>query len=92
MSRKLLVALAGFALCHGPLHGYTRQITRFGAPTSRADIASVRLLVHDSTAPGMTNVDGEPIITAGSDPLGLRRRPRVGTPSGSRASSLSRWS
>ena len=58
-----------FALSVVVLHAYTPWTTSTGAPLHRTDAASVQYLVNQSTAAGMTNADGNVIITADSDPM-----------------------
>ena len=56
-------------LSAGSLHAYTLWTSSTGAPLHRADAAGVQYLVNQSTAAGMTNADGNLIITADSDPM-----------------------
>jgi len=63
---RLLLALA---LSVVVLHAYTPWTTSAGIPLHRTDAASVQYLVNQSTAAGMTNADGNVIITADSDPM-----------------------
>jgi hypothetical protein len=51
------------------LHAYTPWTTSAGVPLHRPDAASVQYLVNQSTAAGMTNADGNVIITPDSDPM-----------------------
>ena len=63
---RLLLALS---LSFGVLHAYTSWTTSTGAALHRTDAASIQYLVNQSTAAGMTNADGNVIITADSDPM-----------------------
>src|SRR5260370_15532903 len=51
------------------LQAYTLWTTSNGAPLHRTDAASIQYRVNQSTAAGMTNADGNVIITADSDPM-----------------------
>lgn len=51
------------------LHAYTPWTPGTQNPLHRTDAAGIQYLVNQSTAAGMTNADGNAIITADSDPL-----------------------
>ena len=51
-----------------PAPAYVRNQRR-GVPLSRTDFENIQFVLHESTAPGLTNRDGETVITAGSLPV-----------------------
>ena len=59
----LLVGLAALSA-----QAYVRILTSSGKPLRRTDQSNIQFLIHDQAAAGLTNADGEPWITAGSDP------------------------
>ncbi|MBI1353478.1 MAG: hypothetical protein GC160_03970 [Acidobacteria bacterium] len=68
MNRKALIALLGAAVAVA-LPGYVRETNSRGALVSRSDVTELRFEINDRTAAGMTNADGDVIITPSSDPL-----------------------
>ena len=58
----LLVGLAALSA-----QAYVRALTSSGNPLRRTDQSNIQFLIHDQAAAGLTNADGEPWITAGSD-------------------------
>ncbi len=63
---RLLLAVC---LSVSVLPAYTLWTTPTGIPLHRTDAASVQYLVNQSTAAGMTNADGNLVITPDSDPM-----------------------
>ena len=61
--------LQAFCLSVSALHAYTLWTTSNGAPLHRTDAGNIQYLVNQSTAPGITNADGNVVITADSDPM-----------------------
>ena len=52
-----------------PAPAYIRNQRSRGVPYSRADFENIQFVLHESTAPGLVNRDGETVITAGSLPV-----------------------
>ena len=48
-----------------PAPAYIRNQRRRGVPLSRADFENIQFVLHESTAPGLTNRNGGTVITAG---------------------------
>jgi uncharacterized protein (TIGR03437 family) len=52
-----------------PAHPYLRSQTRDGNPLRRTDADNIRFRVHRGVVPGAVDTDGNPMITADSDPF-----------------------
>ncbi len=69
--RRISISFAMTCFCMFSAGAYVRR-TGNGAPLRRVDFANVRFLV-DGAVPGRTNAQGQPMITADSDPIGALR-------------------
>jgi Matrixin len=67
MTRIRLLLFAGLSITL--LEAYTPWTTPTAIPLHRTDAANVQFLVNQSTAAGMTNADGNPTISADSNPM-----------------------
>ena len=52
-----------------PASAYIRNQRSRGVPYSRTDFENIQFVLHESTAPGLANRDGETVITAESFPV-----------------------
>ncbi len=52
-----------------PASAYIRNQRSRGVPFSRADFENIQFVLHESTTPGLTNRDGETVITSESLPV-----------------------
>ncbi len=52
-----------------PAHGYMRSATSAGNPLRRTDSDNIRFRVNRGVVPGAPDTDGNPMITADSDPF-----------------------
>ena len=70
--RRQTILPALLILTAGAAEAYVQATTegfQAGAGRHRTDTANIQFLVNDQTAAGLTNRDGAPIISAGSDPM-----------------------
>ncbi len=68
--RRHSLLLACLAVSSTASQAYIRSRNSAGAQLRCPDFSAIQFLVHDRTAPGLTNSSGGVTITADSDPLG----------------------
>ena len=69
MSFRLFLPLLIVLALLGPASAYIRNQRIRGVPLSRADFKNIQFVLHESTAPGLANRNGDTVITGESLPV-----------------------